>query len=141
VRLHDHLLAANNRKNAGGLGCWVPYAGGRDGATMIPMYSQKYLFFLSRNKDTSIYTHVHILVSQVLFLTEMRIDERFRKVKNLPDLSIMIVETKLHNRHEIVYKLLKLVLVLPVAIASVEIIFSAMNYVKNKLRNKLGDHT
>ena len=71
----------------------------------------------------------------------MRIDERFRKVKNLPDLSIMIVETKLHNRHEIVYKLLKLVLVLPVAIASVEIIFSAMNYVKNKLRNKLGDHT
>ncbi|BAH92799.1 Os04g0587500, partial [Oryza sativa Japonica Group] len=41
--------------------------------------------------------------------------------------------------HEIVYKLLKLVLVLPVATASVERIFSAMNYVKNKLRNRMGD--
>jgi len=36
-------------------------------------------------------------------------------------------------------KLLKLVLVLPVAIASVERVFSVMNYVKNKLRNKIGD--
>ena len=51
----------------------------------------------------------------------------------------MIVKTKMHNRHDVVYKLLKLVLVLPVATASVERIFSAMNYVKNKLRNKMGD--
>jgi hypothetical protein len=45
----------------------------------------------------------------------------------------------MQNRHAVVYKLLKLVLVLPVATASVERIFSAMNYVKNKLRNKMGD--
>ena len=51
----------------------------------------------------------------------------------------MLVETKMHLRHDVVYKLLKLVLVLPVASASVERIFSAMNYVKNKLRNKMGD--
>ena len=51
----------------------------------------------------------------------------------------MLVKTKVRNRHELVYKLLKLVLVLPVATASVERIFSAMNYVKNKLRNKMGD--
>ena len=43
------------------------------------------------------------------------------------------------ERHEVVYKLLKLVLVLPVATASVERAFSVMNYVKNKLRNKIGD--
>ena len=49
----------------------------------------------------------------------------------------MLVKTKVRNRHELVYKLLKLVLVLPVATASVERIFSAMNYVKNKLRNKI----
>jgi hypothetical protein len=35
--------------------------------------------------------------------------------------------------------LLKLVLVLPVATASVERVFSVMNYVKNKLRNKFRD--
>ena len=89
----------------------------RGGATMVPVYSREYpLFFYQETSITSIYTHVHKLVSQVLFLTKMRKDERFRKVKNLPDLSIMIVETKLHNRHEIVYKLLKLVLVLSVAV-------------------------
>jgi len=31
----------------------------------------------------------------------------------------VIVKTKMHNRHDVVYKLLKLVLVLPVATASV----------------------
>ena len=35
--------------------------------------------------------------------------------------------------------LLKLVLILPVATASVERVFSSMTYVKNKLRNKMGD--
>ncbi|TVU30096.1 hypothetical protein EJB05_21702, partial [Eragrostis curvula] len=39
----------------------------------------------------------------------------------------------------IVYKLLKLVLILPVATASVERVFSSMNYVKNDLRNKMGE--
>jgi hypothetical protein len=57
----------------------------------------------------------------------------FIKVKTLADLSIVIVKEKMQNRHGVVYKLLKLVLVLPVATASVERVFSAMNYVKNKL--------
>ena len=69
----------------------------------------------------------------------MRGDERFRKVKSLAELSIMIVETKKHTKYDIVYKLLKLVLILPVATASVERVFSSMNYVKNKLRNRMGD--
>jgi hypothetical protein len=38
-----------------------------------------------------------------------------------------------------VYKLLKLVLVLPLATASVERVFSVMNYVKDKLRNRMID--
>ena len=33
----------------------------------------------------------------------------------------------------------ELVLILPVATASVESVFSSMNYVKNKLRNKMSD--
>ena len=41
--------------------------------------------------------------------------------------------------YDLVYRLLKLVLVLPVATASVERVFSAMSLVKNKLRNSLGD--
>jgi hypothetical protein len=38
-----------------------------------------------------------------------------------------------------VYKLLKLVLVLPLATASVKRVFSVMNYVKDKLRNRMRD--
>ena len=50
----------------------------------------------------------------------------------------MLVETNRHEQYHIVYKLLKLVLILPVATASVERVFSSMSYVKNKLRNKMG---
>jgi len=69
----------------------------------------------------------------------MLADERFNNVKTLAELSVKLVETNKYDRHQIVYKLLKLVIVLPVATASVERVFSVMNYVKNKLRNKLGD--
>lgn len=51
----------------------------------------------------------------------------------------MLVETNKHEQYHIVYKLLKLVLILPVATASVERVFSSMSYVKNKLRNKMDD--
>ena len=43
------------------------------------------------------------------------------------------------NSYHVFYKLLKLVLILPVATASVERVFSTMSYVKNKQRNKMGD--
>jgi hypothetical protein len=51
----------------------------------------------------------------------------------------MLVETKKDLTFPLVYKLLKLVLVLPVATASVERVFSSMKYVKNKLRNRMGE--
>ena len=38
-----------------------------------------------------------------------------------------------------VYLLIKLVFLLPVATASIETIFFAMTFIKNKLRNKMGD--
>ena len=64
----------------------------------------------------------------------MRGDERFREVKSLSKLSVMLVTTKKHIKHDIVYKLLKLVLLLPVATASVHRVYSIMNYEKNKLK-------
>jgi hypothetical protein len=47
-------------------------------------------------------------------------------VKDLGELSVMLVKTDKS----------KLVLVLPVATASVERVFSTMNYIKNKLKNR-----
>ena len=46
---------------------------------------------------------------------------------------------KKHVVYDLVYTLLKLILILPVATASVERVFSAMSLVKDKLRNSMGD--
>ncbi|KAK9667960.1 hypothetical protein RND81_13G023900 [Saponaria officinalis] len=67
-----------------------------------------------------------------LFIDDMRKDVRFLHVKNLGDLSILLVETNKHVSYRLVYLLLKLVLILPMATASVERVFSSMTFVKNK---------
>ena len=90
-------------------------------------------------KDFSSTELVHLLFQLAHFIIDMRRDERFRKVNNLSELSIMLVQTKKNLNYAIVYKLLKLVLILSVATASVERVFSSMNYVKNKLRNRMGE--
>jgi hypothetical protein len=74
-----------------------------------------------------------------LYIREMRTNKRFIKIKNLGDLSVTLVKTERSTMYPYVYRLLKLVLVLPVATVSVERAFLAMNYVKNKLRNIIGD--
>ncbi|KAK9706919.1 hypothetical protein RND81_07G160600 [Saponaria officinalis] len=73
------------------------------------------------------------------FIVDMRRDERFFYLKGIVDLSRKMVETKKHNVYPEVYLLLKLSLLLPVATATVERAFSAMNFIKNDLRNKMGD--
>jgi hypothetical protein len=45
----------------------------------------------------------------------MRKDENFKGLNNLVDLSVKLVETNRHIVHDVVYSLLKLVLLLPVA--------------------------
>ncbi|WVZ64065.1 hypothetical protein U9M48_013635 [Paspalum notatum var. saurae] len=67
------------------------------------------------------------------------IDDRFNGLQTLLDLSVKLVETKGDKVYDLVYMLLKMVLVPPVVTASVERAFSAMKLIKNKLRNKMGD--
>ena len=50
-----------------------------------------------------------------------------------------MVETGRDRLYPLVYLLLTLALVLPVATATVERVFSAMNVVKNRLRNRMND--
>ena len=69
----------------------------------------------------------------------MRQDDRFRNASNIGELSILLVATKKHVLYDLVYLLIKLILILPVATASVERVFSAMNLVKNKLRTTMSD--
>ncbi|GJT62419.1 RNA-directed DNA polymerase, eukaryota, reverse transcriptase zinc-binding domain protein [Tanacetum coccineum] len=73
------------------------------------------------------------------YIHDMRKDERFIGLKDVGELSKKLVELKKHTTFDLVYLLIKLVLILPVATASVERTFSAMTFVKNKLRNSIGD--
>jgi hypothetical protein len=73
------------------------------------------------------------------FIDDMRNDDRFTDLQNLGQLSMKLVETKKSVLYKLVYLLLKLVLLLPVATASVERVFSAMNIVKTYLRITMGD--
>ena len=70
---------------------------------------------------------------------DMQSDDDFLELKGIVELSQKMVEKRKHNIYPLVYKLVKLALILPVATASVERVFSAMNYVKNRVRNSMGD--
>jgi hypothetical protein len=63
---------------------------------------------------------------------------RLLRFEKPSELFMMLVKKNMVSPHAIVYKLLKLVLVLPIATAGVERIFSAINTIKNKLRSKMG---
>ncbi|ESQ50115.1 hypothetical protein EUTSA_v10002275mg [Eutrema salsugineum] len=72
-----------------------------------------------------------------IYIDNIREDKRFSNLKNLGDLARVMVETKKHLSHPLVYRLLKLVLTLPVATAIVERCFSEI--VKTVLRNRMSD--
>jgi hypothetical protein len=69
----------------------------------------------------------------------VRTDERFANLNTISKLAKLMVGTNKHLGFPLVYRLLKLVLVLPVATASVERCFSAMKIVKTILRNRIRD--
>ncbi|XP_038689137.1 zinc finger MYM-type protein 1-like isoform X2 [Tripterygium wilfordii] len=72
-------------------------------------------------------------------LLDLRTDERFSQLKGLGDLSRLLVSTRKHISYPLVYRLLRLALVLPIATASVERCFSGMNIIKTDLRNRISD--
>ena len=74
-----------------------------------------------------------------IYIDNVRADQRFANLDGIADLAKKLVDTKKHLAFPLVYELLKLVLILPVATASVERCFSSMNIVKSVLRNKMGD--
>jgi hypothetical protein len=75
----------------------------------------------------------------VTFIDNVRADLRFDNLNGISDLAKLMVQTNKHITFSLVYQLLKLLLILLIATASVERCFSAMNVVKKKLCNKMGD--
>ncbi|XP_070050001.1 uncharacterized protein [Nicotiana tomentosiformis] len=66
-------------------------------------------------------------------------DNAFSNLKGLGDLSKTLVKTNIHKTWGLVYFLVKLSLILPVATAIVEGAFSSMKFIKNDLRSRIGD--
>ncbi|CAM8991447.1 unnamed protein product [Rhodiola kirilowii] len=73
------------------------------------------------------------------YIDNVREDERFSHLKDLCALNRVIVDTGKHRAYPLVFRLLKLVLTLSVATATVERCFSAMKIVKTSLCNRMAD--
>jgi hypothetical protein len=73
------------------------------------------------------------------YIWNVRSEPNFAKLKGLLDIGAKLVKTNKCTTFEVVYKLLKLVMILPVISASVKHVFPAMKYVKTQLNNKIGD--
>ncbi|CAM8877531.1 unnamed protein product [Rhodiola kirilowii] len=74
-----------------------------------------------------------------IYIDNVQHDERFMNLKDLGALARVMVDTGKHRTYILVFRLLKLVLTLPVATATVERCFSYMNIVKTNLRNHMAD--
>ncbi|XP_062013863.1 uncharacterized protein LOC133730252 [Rosa rugosa] len=73
------------------------------------------------------------------FLADIQKDPRFANTTTVSDLCRRLVESRKSAFFPIIYRLICLVLTLPVSTATTERTISSMNIIKNKLRNKMED--
>ena len=74
------------------------------------------------------------------FISEARDDPDFTTCCDLGNLAVKMVQSDRHTCFPLVYRLIELALILPVATATVERAFSAMSIIKSELRNKMNDN-
>ena len=63
----------------------------------------------------------------------------FKNLKNISELCRWMVRTRKSEYYPLIYRVVKLVLTLPVSTATTERAFSVMNVIKTDLRNKMED--
>ena len=73
------------------------------------------------------------------YIVDMCSNDEFLELKGIGDLARKMVETNKDVIYPLVYLLVKLLLTLPIATATVERSFSVMKYIKNELCNRMGD--
>ncbi|GMP40538.1 hypothetical protein CsSME_00010952 [Camellia sinensis var. sinensis] len=98
---------------------------------------------LKRAGDTrwgSHYVELMVLNDQLdTYIIDMLSSSEFSMLNGIADLAKKFVETRRDKVYPLVYLLLTLAVILHVATAIVERVFSTMNIVKNRLRNRMGD--
>jgi len=93
-------------------------------------------FYSNDFSDFEVTTLEHQLANYVL---DVQYDEAFHDLQGLGDLCKVMVETKKDITYPLVFRLLKLALILPVSTTTVERAFSAMKIIKNRLHNRMCD--
>ena len=73
------------------------------------------------------------------YIHDMQSTEEFSTFRVIGQLVEKMVEMKKNVSYPLVYSLVTLALILLVAIVTIERTFSAMNIIKNRLRNQIGD--
>jgi hypothetical protein len=73
------------------------------------------------------------------FIVDASNDEELKNISTLIDLCRCLVETGRHNIYNLIDRLLRLLITLPVSTASAERAFSSMKIIKTRLRNKMED--
>jgi hypothetical protein len=89
--------------------------------------------------DFSDYECVKLRTELENFIVEVKYDEDFGTCIDLGSLAEKMVQTDRHTYFPLVYRLIELALILLVAIATVERVFSTMNIIKTDRRNKMND--
>ena len=85
-------------------------------------------------------TDILALSSQLQnYIFYMRNNDMLLEFQGVGELIEKLVKIGKHEIYPLVYLLVKLVLILPVATAIVERSFSVMKYIKNELRNRMED--
>jgi len=90
-------------------------------------------------QDFSLHEQSELEDQLKMWIFEMRGNENFSTIENIGDVAKKMIEVGIHTVFHLVFRLIELVLVLPVATATVERAFSAMNIIKTDLRNKMGN--
>ena len=100
--------------------------------------SKMVAFFEMCPIDFNINDNGCILGEFKVFYHSVKEDDRFVNLDEICHLARVMVETEKNLSFPLFYQILKLVLVLPVSIATVERCFSKMKLIKTDLRNRMG---
>jgi hypothetical protein len=73
------------------------------------------------------------------FIGDVRAIDNFFNLNAISELAKVMVQIIKHRAHPQVFLLLKLALILSIATASMERVFSAMNFIKDNMQNKMCD--
>jgi hypothetical protein len=91
------------------------------------------------DQDFSVADRSNIRDDLETFILHVRRVDDYRACHDFASLAVKLVHNKAHLLFPRVYRIIQLALLLPVATASVERAFSAMNIIKTDLRNRMND--